>query len=100
VELVRTTGLFLARALSPAAAARRMLEQFLQRLGGTLDRTPAPGEQRSQEQLWEWLGNNSRLSRTDVQQLRDWHTAALKRRRVPLARLHNLILRTERQLAE
>ena len=100
VELVRTTGLFLARVLSPAAAARRMLEHFLQRLAGTLVRSPAPGEQRSQEQLWEWLENNSRLQRKDVQQLREWHAAARRDRRVPLTRLHNLILRTERQLAQ
>jgi hypothetical protein len=100
VELVRTTGLFLARVLSPAAAAGRMLEQFLQRLSGTLVRSPAPGEQRSEEQLWEWLENNSRLARTDVQQLREWHTAARSGRRVPLTRLHNLIVRTERQLAQ
>ena len=99
VELVRTTGLFLARVLSPAAAARRMLEQFLQRLGGTLVRSPAPAEQRSEEQLWEWLENNSRLARADVRQLRAWHAAAREHRRVPLTRLHNLIIRTERQLA-
>ncbi|MBV8909808.1 MAG: DUF4350 domain-containing protein [Gammaproteobacteria bacterium] len=99
-ELVRTAGLFLARVLTPAAAARRMLEGFLQRLGGTLSRSPAPGEQRSPEQLWEWLENNPRLARTDVQQLREWHAAAHRDRRVPLTRLHNLILRTERQLAQ
>ena len=99
-ELVRTTGLFLARVLSPAAAARRMLEQFLQRLGCMVARTPATGGQRSDEQLWEWLENNSRLARNDVQQLREWHDAARRERRVPLTRLHNLIVRTERQLAQ
>jgi len=100
LELVRTTGLFLARVLSPAAAARRMLEQFLQRLGGIVARAPASGEQGSDEQLWEWLENNSRLARPDVQQLREWHDAARRDRRVPLTRLHNLIVRTERQLAQ
>jgi hypothetical protein len=100
VELVRTTGLFLARVLSPAAAAHRLLELFLQRLGDTVVRSPAPGEPPSQQQLWGWLENNSRLRRADVQQLREWHTAALERRRVRLGRLHNLILRIERQLAQ
>jgi hypothetical protein len=100
LELVRTTGLFLARVLSPAAAARRMLEQFLQRLGGIVARTPATAERGSDEQLWEWLENNSRLAPPDVQQLREWHDAARRNRRVPLTRLHNLIVRTERQLAQ
>jgi hypothetical protein len=100
VELVRTTGLFLARVLSPAAAARRMLAQFMHRLGGIVARTPATGGQRSDEQLWEWLENNARLTRPDVKQLREWHDAARRDDRVPLIRLHNLIVRTERQLAQ
>jgi hypothetical protein len=34
-----------------------------------------------------------------VQQLKDWYAQAYSDRRVPLTRLHNLIVRTERQLA-
>jgi hypothetical protein len=94
-ELVRTTGLFLARVLTPAAAARRMLEQFLQRVGSTVTRNQA-----HEGQLWEWLENNPRLARADVQQLRTWQADARSDRRVPLERLHNLIVRTERQLAQ
>jgi hypothetical protein len=95
VELVRTTGLFLARVLRPAAAARRMFEQFLQRMGGAVGRNGA-----HEARLWEWLENHPRLTRADVQQLRAWHALAAADRRVPLIRLHNLIVRTERQLAQ
>ena len=94
-ELVRTTGLYLARVLRPAAAARRLLEQFLQRVAtatGAGDAEPA--------RLWEWLENHPRLPRGNVQQLREWYVAAGANRDVPLIRLHNLIVHTERQLAQ
>jgi hypothetical protein len=48
---------------------------------------------------WDWLENHPRLIAADVQQLRGWYTAAYSEQRVPLERLHNLIIRTERQLA-
>ena len=92
-ELVRVTGRFLARVLRPAAAARRLFEHFflrLQRLNGCrLDDGPP----------WDWLENHPRLSRDEVRQLRTWYADAYSERRVPLQRLHNLIVRTERQLA-
>jgi hypothetical protein len=92
-ELVRLTGRFLARVLRPAAAARRLFEHFclrLQRLSGCrLDEGPP----------WDWLENHPRLSRDEVRQLRTWYADAYSERRVPLQRLHNLIVRTERQLA-
>jgi uncharacterized protein DUF4350 len=93
-DLVRATGSFLARVLRPSAAARRMFEHFFQRLRRTL-RTPtldpAP--------YWDWLENNPRLARADVAQLRAWYADAYSDERVPLARLHNLIVRTEMQIA-
>jgi hypothetical protein len=94
-ELVRTTGLYLARVLRPAAAARRLLEQFLQRLSGAVGRSAS-----DPPRLWEWLENHPRLQRAQVRQLRAWHTAACANRHVPLIRLHNLILDTERQLGQ
>jgi hypothetical protein len=93
-ELVRTTGLFLARVLQPAAAARRMFERFLQRLGSAVGGDPA------ESRLWDWLENHPRLARAEVRQLREWRAAAGANRRVPLMQLHNLIVRTERQLAQ
>ncbi len=93
-ELVRATGGFLARVLRPAAAARRMFEQFFRRLSARTHR----GSQRDRLP-WEWLEHHPRLRRADVQQLKDWYAQAHSDRRVPLTRLHNLIVRTERQLA-
>jgi len=94
-ELVRTTGLYLARVLRPAAAARRLLEQFLRRVSTGLGAGAA-----EPAWLWEWLENHPRLQRAEVQQLREWYAAACSDRSVPLIRLHNLIVHTERQLAQ
>ncbi|HEY0767708.1 MAG TPA: DUF4350 domain-containing protein [Steroidobacteraceae bacterium] len=94
VELVRATGAFLARVLRPAAAARRMFEHFFRRLRER-SRYRAQGDGLP----WEWLEHHPRLARADVQQLKDWYAQAYSDRRVPLTRLHNLIVRTERQLA-
>jgi hypothetical protein len=93
-DLVRTTGLFLARVLRPAAAARHMFEHFFRQLRvAPLHAAPDPGR------LWEWLENHPRLARADVRQLQQWYAAAYADQRVPLVRLHNLILSTERQIA-
>jgi hypothetical protein len=78
-ELVRTTGRFMARVLTPAAAARRMFEHFLRRWP------------------WELLERNSRLAAADLAQLKSWHSQ-LGHSRVPLLRLHNLMIRIDRQL--
>ena len=94
-ELVRTTGLYLARVLRPAAAARRLLEQFLQRVA-----TATGAGAAEPARLWEWLENHPRLPRGNVQQLREWYVAAGANRDVPLIRLHNLVRHTERQLAQ
>jgi hypothetical protein len=94
-ELVRTTGLYLARVLRPAAAARRLVDQFLERLGSATGRPPS-----EPAALWEWLESHPRLAHGEARQLRDWHAAAHANRRVPLVRLHNLIVHTERQIAQ
>ena len=92
-ELVRATGGFLARVLRPAAAARRMFEHFFRRLAaGSRRASPGAGPP------WGWLEHHPRLNRAEVQQLKDWYARACSGERVPLARLHNLMVRTERQL--
>jgi hypothetical protein len=93
-ELVRATGGFLARVLRPPAAARRMFEHFFAHLRA-LTRRP----RQDAEPPWEWLEQHPRLAPEDVRQLREWYAGAYSDQRVPLARLHNLIVRTERQLA-
>src|SRR5215469_12952549 len=92
-ELVAATGTFLARVLRPAAAARRMFEHFFARLATRRRRAVDAGPP------WGWLEQHPRLALADVTQLRQWYADAYSDRRVPLLRLHNLIVRTERQLA-
>jgi hypothetical protein len=93
-QLVRATGLFLARALSAPAAARRMFEHFFRRL-----RLHAPRALESAGPPWQLLEHHPRIARADLEQLREWYAAAHSAGRVPLARLHNLMIRIERQLA-
>jgi hypothetical protein len=78
-ELVRATGGFLARVLTPAAAARRMFDHFLRRWP------------------WAFLERQSRIAAADLTQLKSWHSQ-LGGARIPLTRLHNLIVRIHRQL--
>jgi hypothetical protein len=92
-QLVRTTGAFLARVLREPAAARRLFEHFAGRLRRRMpDKT-------LRELPWDWLENHPRLTATDIRQLRAWYADAYSDRHVPLLRLHNLIVQTERQLA-
>jgi hypothetical protein len=79
--------------LRPAAAARRLFEQFFLRLQRLTGRSGAEGPP------WEWLENHPRVPAGDLRQLRSWYADAYSERRIPLVRLHNLIVRTERQLA-
>ncbi len=93
-QLVRATGVFLARALSAPAAAQRMFEHFFRRL-----RLHAPRAAGPAGPPWRLLEHNPRIARADLEQLREWYAAAHSAGRVPLARLHNLMIRIERQLA-
>jgi hypothetical protein len=94
-ELVRVTGMFLARALRPAAAARCLFENFLRRMAARSRRETSNGEAAA----WDWLEQHPRLARADLQQLKDWYARAYANERVPLARLQNLLVRTERLLS-
>ena len=78
-ELVRATGGFLARVLTPAAAARRMFDHFLQR------------------RPWDVLERQPRIAAADLAQLKTWYSQ-LGTERVSLVRLHNLMVKINRQL--
>jgi Domain of unknown function (DUF4350) len=78
-ELVRATGGFLARVLTPAAAARRMFDRFLE------------------HRPWDLLERQPRIAAADLMQLKVWYSQ-LGTARVPLARLHNLMVKINRQL--
>ncbi len=93
-QLVRVTGAYLARVLKPAAAARRLFEHLSRRLANRRS-APAPAEA-----FWERLEHEPRLARADLERLRGWYERAYAGERVPLKRLHNLIVHIERQLAQ
>jgi len=78
-ELVRATGGFLARVLTPAAAARRMFDHFLKR------------------RPWDFLERQPRIAAADLAQLKAWYSQ-LGTSKVPLVRLHNLMIKINRQL--
>lgn len=87
-DLVRATGGWLARVVSPAAAAQGLVDHFLRRArpgGGCAS-------------AWEALEQDPRIARADLKQLKTWDQAARAGGRVPLERLHHLILRIEQQL--
>jgi len=94
-DLVRTTGLFFARVLQSPVAARRMFEHFFGQLHVAMPPMAAPAAAAP----WEWLEKHPRLALADVRQLKQWYADAHAQRRVPLVRLHNLILATEGRLA-
>jgi hypothetical protein len=93
-QLVRDTGLFLARVLRPAAAARRLFDNFL--LG--IRTLHLDGQAADEAALWAWLEQHPRLASADVAQLKSWYAQAHAHRKLPLVRLRNLIVRTERLL--
>jgi hypothetical protein len=92
-DLVRTTGGFLARVLRSDAAARRMFALFFARVAG-----PAPRAEGTGWPPWDVLARQ-RVASDDLQQLRRWYADACAARRVPLARLHNLMQRISAQRA-
>jgi hypothetical protein len=95
-ELVRATGGFLARVLTPVAAARRMFEHFVQGLGQHGSRAGA--RPLADSGAWELLERHSRVAPADVRQLKAWHARLVASKRVPLTRLHNVMVRINRQL--
>jgi hypothetical protein len=92
-ELIRAAGGFLARVLRTDAGARRMLDNFFRRIS---ERAP---ERRAVGVPWDLLERNPRIAPADLEQLRTWYSRAYAERRVPLERLHNLIVRIDRQMA-
>lgn len=93
-QLVHATGLFLARALRTPAAARRMFEHFFARLRRHATATPE-----GDGPPWQLIEQHPGIARADLERLREWYAAAHSDGRIPLGRLHNLMIRIERQLA-
>jgi hypothetical protein len=91
-DLVQATGSLLARVVRTDAAARTLFEHLL---------TEVPvgaGSERGEAHAWEYLERHPRVARLDLEQLRSWYAQAYAGQRVPLRKLHNLILRIEGQI--
>jgi Domain of unknown function (DUF4350) len=93
-DLVQVTGGFLARVLTPDAGARGLFEHFLRRLRARL-----PAAQEKSDPPWGLLERHAGVPSADLLQLEAWYADAYAARRVPLQRLHNLIVKIERHLA-
>jgi hypothetical protein len=82
---VNTSGDFFAAALTPAAAAQRMLANFFnsirRRLGVAENGAP----------LWEWLASQATVPMNDVTELRELHRQVQYGRGFDLSRLQNLL---------
>jgi len=92
-ELVRATGMFLARVLRADAAARRLFDHLFQRVRTyMLDLKDDPDP-------WKYLERHPRVARSDIEQLKRWYADASASRRVPLRKLQNVLVRIHRQIA-
>ena len=92
-ELIRAAGGFFARALPSHAGARRLLANFFRRVSARA------GASRDDRVPWDVLERNPRVAPADLEQLKSWYAEAQAARRVPLQRLHNLLVRIDRQMA-
>jgi hypothetical protein len=92
-ELIRAAGGFFARALPSHAGARRLLDNFFRRVNARA------GGARDGRVPWDVLERNPRVAPADLEQLKSWYAEAQAARRVPLQRLHNLLVRIDRQMA-
>jgi hypothetical protein len=92
-ELVQVTGGFLARVLTPDAGARGLFQHFFRRL-----RLRLPAAHEESGPPWELLERHAGISSADLRQLEAWYADACAARRVPLQRLHNLIVKIDRHL--
>ncbi|HTU56982.1 MAG TPA: DUF4350 domain-containing protein, partial [Polyangiales bacterium] len=90
-DLMRASGGFLARVLTSDQAARRMYDNFVRRLLARL-----PDE--SGASAWTYLERHPRVAASEVEQLQRWYADACAGRRVPLPRLHNLLIHIGRQI--
>jgi hypothetical protein len=76
---------FLANILSPAAAGRRLLEQFFNQLRRRLAQ-PEDGQP-----VWDWLEAHARVRTKDLAELKQLYARAQSDRRLNLVRLQSLL---------
>lgn len=91
-DLLQSIGGFLARTLTPAAAAQRMFEHFF---NGIRARTGRPPDGQA---TWDWLERHPGVRPADLERLKARYADAHGGRRVPLVSLHNLLLDIDRSI--
>jgi len=84
--MLETSAGFLANMLSPAAAARRLIELFFNTLRQRLAK-PQDGQP-----LWEWLEAHARVRSTDLDELKRLYQRAYTDQRIDLMQLQSLLL--------
>lgn len=89
-DLVRHSGLLIARTVAPHYTARRLFDGFFsgvaRELRGT---TGAVNPERGE--LWQWLESHAAVLPQELDQLKTWYADAHAERKVPLVRLQNLL---------
>ncbi len=86
-ELVQATGGFLARVLTNDAGARGLFDHFFHEV---CQGHPGGAGARA---AWQLLEGHAGVAPADLRQLQEWYAAAMAARKVPLERLHNLMLK-------
>jgi hypothetical protein len=91
--LIDAGGRFYSRAVGPQQAARRLFENFFNRLRRRLN-LPQTGEP-----LWDWLGVQAVLTDEQRAVLQSLYARMCAEQRVDLARLQNLLIDLQGKLA-
>ncbi len=84
---VEAVGGFLARRLTRAAAARRLLHHFFNQLRRRL------GLPQNGQPVWEFIERQAKVEPGDAAQLRRFHERAVANKRINLIKLNNLMYR-------
>jgi hypothetical protein len=71
-----------------------LFEHFFRRV-----RQQVPAAREKSSPPWEALERLAGVSAEEVRQLQDWYSEACAARRVPLGRLHNLLVKIDRHLS-
>lgn len=90
--MLRVSARFFSNMIAPAAAGRRLIEHFFNRLRRRLDL------REDGQPVWAWLEAQARLPRGDIEQLRQLYTLAQSNGRISLISLQFLLSRLDGNL--
>jgi hypothetical protein len=93
-NFIGVTGGFFAASLTPAAAGRRLFENFF----GVLKGARGSSVSGSGPPPWEWISSHAHVQPAQMAELKRLHARAHAGKAVDLVRLHNLLTRLEGNL--